>query len=55
MIKTDGVIFDVDGTLWDSTDVVKDAWNKAFTDSGYDDPGITAGRDRYPYAGHIQI
>ena len=44
MIKTDGVIFDVDGTLWDSTDVVKDAWNKAFTDSGYDDPGITADR-----------
>lgn len=44
MIKTDGVIFDVDGTLWDSTDVVKDAWNKAFTDCGYDHPNITADR-----------
>ncbi len=44
MIKTDGIIFDVDGTLWDSTDVVKDAWNRAFIDSGYDDPGITADR-----------
>ena len=44
MIKTDGVIFDVDGTLWDSTDIVKDAWNKAFTDNGYDDPQITADR-----------
>ncbi len=44
MIKTDGIIFDVDGTLWDSTDVVKDAWNTAFTKLGYDDPGITADR-----------
>ena len=44
MLKCDGIIFDVDGTLWDSTDVVKDAWNKAFTDSGYEDPGITADR-----------
>lgn len=44
MMMTDGVIFDVDGTLWDSTDVVKDAWNRAFTDSGYDYPGITADR-----------
>ena len=44
MIKTDGIIFDVDGTLWDSTDVVKDAWNRAFIDSGYEDPKITADR-----------
>ncbi len=44
MIKTDGIIFDVDGTLWDSTDIVKDAWNRAFTDSGYPDPKITADR-----------
>lgn len=43
-LKTDGVIFDVDGTLWDSTEVVKDAWNRAFIDSGYDDPKITADR-----------
>lgn len=44
MLKCDGIIFDVDGTLWDSTDIVKDAWNKAFCDSGYDDPHITADR-----------
>ncbi len=44
MIKTDGIIFDVDGTLWDSTDVVKDAWNRAFIDNGYDDPKITSDR-----------
>ncbi len=29
----DGVIFDVDGTLWDSTDVVAKAWNKAIMDN----------------------
>lgn len=44
MRETDGIIFDVDGTLWDSTDVVKDAWNQAFMDCGYDDPKITADR-----------
>ena len=44
MIKTDGIIFDVDGTLWDSTDVVKDAWNRAFIDNGFKDPKITADR-----------
>ena len=42
MIKCDGIIFDVDGTLWDSTYVVKDAWNKAIVDAGYEDPQITA-------------
>ncbi len=44
MVKCDGIIFDVDGTLWDSTDIVKDAWNKAFIDSGYEDPKITSDR-----------
>lgn len=43
-ISTDGIILDVDGTLWDSTDIVKDAWNNAFIDSGYDDPHISADR-----------
>lgn len=44
MVKCDGVIFDVDGTLWDSTFVVKDAWNEAITEAGYDNPHITADR-----------
>lgn len=25
----DSIIFDVDGTLWDSTDSVADSWNQA--------------------------
>ncbi len=25
----DGLIFDVDGTLWDSTDTVVESWNQA--------------------------
>ncbi|MCR5107472.1 MAG: HAD family hydrolase [Lachnospiraceae bacterium] len=33
--RYDGIIFDVDGTLWDSTYVVEKAWNKALHDSGY--------------------
>lgn len=44
MNKFDGVIFDVDGTLWDSTDIVKDAWNEAIVKAGYPYPSITADR-----------
>ena len=33
----DGIIFDVDGTLWDSTPVVEKAWNRALKDNGYTD------------------
>ena len=25
----DSIIFDVDGTLWDSTEIVAEAWTKA--------------------------
>lgn len=42
MTNFDGIIFDVDGTLWDSTPVVKDAWNQALRDFGIDDVTITA-------------
>lgn len=40
----DGVIFDVDGTFWDSTPVVSLAWNKALEDVGYPNMGITPDR-----------
>lgn len=39
---TDGIIFDVDGTLWDSTPVVEEAWNQALNDFGIKDITITA-------------
>jgi len=28
------IIFDVDGTLWDTTEVVAKAWNKAISEVG---------------------
>lgn len=39
---TDGLIFDVDGTLWDSTPVVEQAWNQALIDSGIPDVKVSA-------------
>lgn len=32
----EAIIFDVDGTLWDSTDIVANAWNKAAKETGID-------------------
>lgn len=43
-IRTDGIIFDVDGTIWDSTPVVEKAWNRAFSDEGYSSVRVTADR-----------
>ncbi len=34
MIKTDGLIFDMDGTLWDSAAAVADSWNEVFKKHG---------------------
>ena len=39
---TDGIIFDVDGTLWDSTPIVQKAWNKAIKDMGITGASVTA-------------
>ncbi|MCR5476392.1 MAG: HAD family hydrolase [Lachnospiraceae bacterium] len=32
----DSIIFDVDGTVWNSTNVVEQAWNRALAESGYE-------------------
>ncbi len=37
-IKTDGLILDIDGTIWNTTGVVSGAWNKAMDSLGYDAP-----------------
>lgn len=41
-MRTDGVILDVDGTLWDSTEIVAKAWNRAVHEGGCEDVTITA-------------
>ena len=38
----DGVIFDVDGTIWDSTEVVQKAWNQALREEGLGSSHVTA-------------
>ncbi len=38
----DGLIFDVDGTLWDSTPIVEKAWNQAISDQGIKNVSVTA-------------
>lgn len=36
----DGIIFDVDGTLWDSTETVAESWNQAIRDASDMEPNI---------------
>lgn len=41
-MKTDGIILDVDGTLWDSTPIVAGAWTQAVQEGGAEDRIVTA-------------
>ena len=35
-IKTDGIIFDMDGTVWDNTPLFAKSWQRAIREHGYD-------------------
>lgn len=37
----DSIIFDVDGTMWDTTGICAEAWNKAIEDNSNIKPGLT--------------
>jgi phosphoglycolate phosphatase len=39
---TRNLIFDVDGTLWDTTEIVARAWNRALAESGEFPANLTA-------------
>lgn len=41
IMKFENIIFDVDGTLWDTTKTVADSWNYAVETLGYPSAGIT--------------
>ncbi|MCD7882815.1 MAG: HAD-IA family hydrolase [Lachnospiraceae bacterium] len=41
-LETDGIILDVDGTLWDSTGIVAKAWTRAVRENGCPDMTVTA-------------
>lgn len=41
-IETDGIIFDIDGTIWNTTFVVEKAWNKALDECGLSNHHVTA-------------
>lgn len=42
--KTYDIILDVDGTLWDTTDICARAWNAAISDNSDIEPNLTADR-----------
>jgi phosphoglycolate phosphatase len=43
-IHTDGILLDIDGTLWDSRALVAEGWNRALKSFGITDRTITAER-----------
>ncbi len=53
--KTDAVILDVDGTLWDSTPIVARAWQSAVADSGLTDYVVTAERLKGLFGKTMQV
>lgn len=41
-MKAESIILDVDGTLWDTTDIIAGSWNRAIYDKGIKDVSVTA-------------
>lgn len=41
-MKYDSIILDIDGTIWDTTEIVAEAWNKAIQFSGFNVKACTA-------------
>lgn len=41
-MKAESIILDVDGTLWDTTEIVAKSWNRAIREKGIEDISVTA-------------
>lgn len=41
-MKIESIILDVDGTLWDTTDIIAKSWNRAIRAKGIEDISVTA-------------
>lgn len=52
-MNTDALIFDMDGTLWDSSDVVASAWKKVLNESGLVKTEITAEKIKQQMGKHL--
>ena len=53
--KTDALILDVDGTLWDSTPIVARAWQAAVSDRGLSDYVVTPDRLKELFGKTMQV
>jgi len=42
-MKFDGIILDIDGTIWNTTEIVADAWNEVIENGNYGIQPVTAG------------
>ena len=44
LIHTDGILLDIDGTIWDSRELAAKGWNRAIRKYGINMPPVTAER-----------